>query len=256
MNPGAQDAEVPLYDRFASAYDLMIDWDARLANEAPFFEWVFSRSDARRVVDVACGTGRHAAMFASWGLDVVGLDASEAMVEAARRRNPGSRFEVADFLSAPRAAPGPFDVVFCIGNSLPHLTSPAEVQQALEGFASMLRPGGALVVQNRNVDRMYAKGERLLGPSARTADGVEYVFVRLYDLEPERMRLTIVTLAREADTWSAAADSTVLIPLFAKSLLPMVERAGFAQVDTYGAYDRQQYEPASSVDLTFVATRG
>jgi SAM-dependent methyltransferase len=256
VNRGGADAEVPLYDRFASAYDLMIDWDARLANEAPFFEWAFSRTEARRVVDVACGTGRHAGMFASWGLDVVGLDASEAMVQAARRLNPGLTFEVADFLSAPRVAPGPFDVAVCIGNSLPHLTSAGEVEQALRGFASMLRPGGVLVVQNRNADRMYAKGERLLGPSARTADGVEYVFVRLYDLEPDRMRLTIVTLVREAGAWRAAADSTVLTPLFAESLLPIVERAGFDDVETYGTYDRARYEPADSVDLTIVATRG
>lgn len=256
MNLGAPDAEVPLYDRFASAYDLMVDWDARLANEAPFFEWVFERVGARRVVDVACGTGRHAGMFASWGLEVVGLDASERMIEAARRENPDLAFEDADFLSAPGAAPGPFDVVVCIGNSLPHLTSAAEVGQALDGFASMLRPGGALVIQDRNVDRMYAKRERLLGPSARTVDGVEYVFVRLYDLEAERMTLTIVTLVREGGAWRAAADSTALIPLFAADLVPMVASAGFAQVEAYGAYDRSPYEPMTSADLTLVAIRG
>jgi SAM-dependent methyltransferase len=234
----------------------MVDWDTRLANEAPFFQWVFGRVEARRVVDVACGTGRHAGMFASWGIDVVGLDASQEMIAAARRENPGPTFEVADFLSAPRAAPGPFDVVVCIGNSLPHLTSAAEVGQALAGFASMLRPGGALVVQDRNVDRMYAKGETLLGPSARTVGGAEYVFVRLYDLEADRMRLTIVTLVREAGAWRAAADSTALIPLFADKLVPMVTAAGFAQVETYGAYDRRPYEPTGSVDLTLVAIRG
>lgn len=256
MNRGAPDAETPLYDRFASAYDLMVDWDARLANEKPFFQWIFGRVQARRVVDVACGTGRHAGMFAAWGLDVVGLDASEQMVQAARRENPGPRFEVADFLSAPSTAPGPFDVVVCIGNSLPHLTSAADVGHALEGFASMLRPGGALIVQNRNADRMYAKGERLLGPSARIVGGAEYVFVRLYDLEPDRMTLTIVTLVREAGAWRAAADSTTLIPLFAEDLVPMVAGAGFAQVEKYGAYDRCPYEPGGSVDLTLVATRG
>jgi ubiquinone/menaquinone biosynthesis C-methylase UbiE len=48
----------------------MIDWPKRLANESPFFHHLFDQSNVRRVADVACGTGRHADMFRSWGLEV------------------------------------------------------------------------------------------------------------------------------------------------------------------------------------------
>ena len=61
-----------------------------------------------RTLDVACGTG-----FLTRHLrgDVVGLDASERMLELARRQAPAARFEQGDALSLPFEA-GEFDRVF------------------------------------------------------------------------------------------------------------------------------------------------
>jgi SAM-dependent methyltransferase len=46
-------------------YDALVDWSKRLAREEPFFRAVFEQVAARRVLDAACGTGRHAALFQS-----------------------------------------------------------------------------------------------------------------------------------------------------------------------------------------------
>ena len=45
-----------------------------------------------RLLDVACGTGRHAAEFASLGWDVTGVDLSEDLLERARVNAPDARF--------------------------------------------------------------------------------------------------------------------------------------------------------------------
>lgn len=50
------------------------------------------------LIDVGCGPGFHAHLFAEWGYEVVGIDASAAMIELARaeaRSAPVPRFEVA-----------------------------------------------------------------------------------------------------------------------------------------------------------------
>jgi SAM-dependent methyltransferase len=59
---------------------------------------VWARLDARfprpgRILDVGCGTGEDAVYLASRGHQVVALDASRAMVEAARRKAAAAGFE-------------------------------------------------------------------------------------------------------------------------------------------------------------------
>lgn len=90
-----------------------------------------------RTLDVACGTG-----FLTRELrgEVVGLDASEAMIEIARARMPSARFVVGDGLSLP-FADGSFERVFT-GHFYDHL-QPGERERLL---AEAARVAGELVV--------------------------------------------------------------------------------------------------------------
>ncbi|MCP4899573.1 MAG: class I SAM-dependent methyltransferase, partial [bacterium] len=72
------------FDDLTDIYESIIDWPKRLANEEPLYRGLFGRVDAKSVLDVACGTGRHAAMFHGWGLRVEAADISPNMVERAR----------------------------------------------------------------------------------------------------------------------------------------------------------------------------
>jgi ubiquinone/menaquinone biosynthesis C-methylase UbiE len=64
-----------------------------------------------RMLDVGTGTGIFAEAFAARGLDVVGIDASDEMVELARRLVPAARFEQAP-AEAITYGDGAFDVAF------------------------------------------------------------------------------------------------------------------------------------------------
>ena len=86
-----------MFDDLTDIYDAMIDWPKRLAHEGSFYRRVFEQHDVRSVVDVACGTGRHAAMFHSWGLRVEAADLSPAMIDRrgrclASRKDCGGSF--------------------------------------------------------------------------------------------------------------------------------------------------------------------
>jgi SAM-dependent methyltransferase len=57
------------------------------------------RAPGRRLIDISCGPGHHAHLFTEWGFDVVGIDASPAMIERARadaRSERAPDFRVAD----------------------------------------------------------------------------------------------------------------------------------------------------------------
>jgi ubiquinone/menaquinone biosynthesis C-methylase UbiE len=66
---------------------------------------------ARSVLDVGTGTGLFAEAFAARGLEVAGIDANPAMIEAARHLVPGARFRHAPAEVVPHPD-GAFDLVF------------------------------------------------------------------------------------------------------------------------------------------------
>jgi len=81
---------------------------ARPANEI-VFDRVGVGSDTR-LLDIACGSGLAAQTAHRRGATVTGLDASEALIEIARRRTPSSDFRVGDMFALPFADHS-FDVV-------------------------------------------------------------------------------------------------------------------------------------------------
>jgi trans-aconitate 2-methyltransferase len=94
-----------------------------------------------RVLDAGSGTGHLAAQIAAAGASVLGIDASEEMVAAARRTYPAVEFEVADLTTW--RAPAPFDAVF--SNATLHWI--LEPSLAVATFADALRPGGRFVAE-------------------------------------------------------------------------------------------------------------
>ncbi|MEN2417499.1 class I SAM-dependent methyltransferase [Streptomyces rimosus] len=98
-----------------------------------------------RALDAGCGTGRPTCeQLCAAGLDVTGIDVSEAMLAAARTNVPRARFLKVDLLGGQAAELGAFDAVvsfFCLMN----LPEPVFVS-ALTRFASLTRPGGTVLV--------------------------------------------------------------------------------------------------------------
>ena len=92
-----------------------------------------------RVLDLGCGDGVLTEGLAESGCDVVGVDASEDMIDAACRRGIDAR--VVDAHRLPFASE--FDAVF--SNAALHwMTSPRDV---LAGVHAALRPGGRFVAE-------------------------------------------------------------------------------------------------------------
>lgn len=249
---------VPLYDALAVDYDRFVSWPGRLARELPFLERTFQAHGVQSVLDSACGSGRHAIALAQRGYHVVGADLSAPMIEQARRNAADAGtdvpFAVAGFgrlASLGRT----FDAVLCLGNSLPHLLTPAAVADALADFAAVLSPGGLLVMQNRNFDQVWAARERFIGPQAHRDGEEEWLFVRFYDFHEETLTFNMVRLHRSEAGWTQAVDATELHPIFRDGLAEALAAAGFGEVAFYGGYDGSAFDPAGSGDLLAVARK-
>jgi ubiquinone/menaquinone biosynthesis C-methylase UbiE len=89
-----------VYDLAAARYAQFVGTQISSATEGPIdqsvlvaFVELIKRQSVVRVADVGCGPGRVAAFMAERGLDVVGVDVSQAMLEIARTAHSNIRFE-------------------------------------------------------------------------------------------------------------------------------------------------------------------
>lgn len=118
-------------------------------------DWlVASLSAGSRVLDLGCGTGLPTARrLTEAGLEVVGVDLSDRMVELARAHVPGARFHQADIADLRPHGPrdlGSFDAVAAFFSLL--MLPRAEIPRALSTVRHLLRPGGLFVLSMVEAD--------------------------------------------------------------------------------------------------------
>lgn len=98
----------------------------------------------KRLLDVACGTGKSFLPMLPRGWQVTGCDISPAMVELARGK-AGERvtLTVADMLELPVF--GEFDLVWALDDAVNYLLGPEELERALTGMRRNMAPTGLLL---------------------------------------------------------------------------------------------------------------
>lgn len=252
---------VPLYDPFSADYDRFVNWRERLAYELPFIEQQLTAFSARRVLDVACGTGMHAIALAQRGYVVTGADLSAGMIERAQENAAAAgsetRFVVAGFGELVERVGAGFDALLCLGNSLPHVLTAEALHTTLTDFAAVLRHGGLLLIQNRNFDAVMANRARWMPPQAHREGGQEWLFIRFYDFNPDgTLTFNVITLRRqETGEWAQQVETTTLRPWLHDELARAITAAGFRDLTCYGDMSGAPFDPESSGNLIVIANR-
>lgn len=242
------------FDDLSPIYEALIDWPKRLAHEEPFYRRLFEEVGARRVLDVACGTGRHAQMFHSWGLEVEGADLSPAMIAAAYGRcgePAGLRWVVRGF-DQPVQAQTPFDAAICVGNSLALAGDGATVGRTMAQMLAAVREGGAVVVQvlnawalpdgpcvwQKSFRHRMPQGEGLILKGVHRCGGRAFVDLVVQSVESGQRLF---------------AESVPFMALEASDLEQAAREAGAGRVEIAGGYHGQPYQRESSTDLVLTA---
>jgi SAM-dependent methyltransferase len=92
-------------------------------------------------LDVGCGEGRLTRELSGRGYNVVGVDASTALVDEARAADPAGRYQVASIDALPFAV-GAAQLALCV-NVLPHVH---DLAGAAAELARVLAPEGTLLI--------------------------------------------------------------------------------------------------------------
>lgn len=106
-------------------------------------------AEAGPVLEFAIGTGRIAIpLIEQSGIDVHGIELSEAMVTHLRAKDGGADIPVTIGDMAATAVDGEFSLVFLVFNTLSNLTSQDAQIACFRNAADHLRPGGRFLVEN------------------------------------------------------------------------------------------------------------
>lgn len=134
----AYEAIAPVYD----AYTAHHDYEGWLAELLPTLERRGLRG--RRLLDVACGTGKSFLPMLPRDWEVTGCDISPSMLRQARGKvGEEVQLRVADMRELP--AFGEFDLVWALDDAVNYLLSGEELERALRGMRGNLAPTGLLL---------------------------------------------------------------------------------------------------------------
>jgi SAM-dependent methyltransferase len=254
MTTGASDwAE--FYDEIASDYDAITGSSGRGHRAEEFLKALRARFEIKSALDVACGTGLYAILLAKMGVQSAGTDMSAKMLDLAGKRAQEANVHV-DWVCAPMQElagrfPRRFDAVLCMGNSIPHLLTDADLDATIGGFAKMLNEGGIVVLQLLNYTRIMARQERIVGIN-RLGDK-EYV--RFYDFLGEQVRFNILEIA-----WASGAPehrllTTTLRPYTADTLRRALIEHGCGSVEAFGGLGLTPFDENSDETVMLIGCR-
>ncbi len=231
----------------AAYYEVLSNSEARLTREGPFLRACLESAPGMRVADIACGTGLHAWFFAELGAEVVARDLSGEMIEYARknRAHPHVTYEMGDMRDVGN---GPYDAVFCLGNSVCLLPGAEDVERVFASVSSALSPGGRFVVQILNY-ASQANGKPRHRVDEKRRGETEIVAVKSLVPKGDRTFLSLAFFASERGGTASVSEASVLMNLTLEQVSTAAQRSGLSVLGAYGSFDRSEYVPDSSPDL-------
>lgn len=215
---------------FVEKWDELIDWKRRAKSEGDFFIEVLKRHGARKVLDVATGTGFHSVRLLEAGFEVVSADGSPEMLARAfaNGKNYGHilRTVQADWRFLNRDVHGEYDAIICLGNSFTHLFDERDRRKALAEYYAMLKHDGILILDQRNYDSILDAGFSTKHTYYYCGDAVS--------AEPEHVD---DGLARFRYTFPDESTYYLnMYPLRKEYTRRLMHEVGFQQIETFGDF--------------------
>jgi glycine/sarcosine N-methyltransferase len=243
------------YEEIAGQYDNMTRFHARMSKETAMLKLWIERYGFRSALDVACGTGLHAIALAKLGIQVIGADISDVMLDKARAHAQEFGVQI-PWVQASMQELRPqiqehYEAILCLGNSIPHLLQPADLDAACTNFYDLLSSGGILVLQLLNYQRILAVQDRIVGIHRQG----DTVYVRFYDFQPNQVVFNVLTAHFHHETCSHSLHSTPLYPYRQDELTHSLSQHDFTDFEYYGDMQFHPFEEHTSASLVIVARK-
>lgn len=220
---------LPKFEQWAERADDQVD--AMLALLAETYE--FSPTS---VLDVGCGTGRHAIALAERGIEAHGLDISEAYVERAKARAASAetaaetKFFARDMRDLDGLS-GTYDLLICVYTSFGFFDDETNAD-VLASFGERLEPGGVVLLEVPDKEGFLSSWrESVVGKPDEDS-----VHAERHEYDPLTSRATATIYAIEDGTY--VGDGEFEVRFYSPvELRHMFEEAGFGEIRLVAGFD-------------------
>lgn len=168
-----------MFTKSAQYYDVIYSFKDYQVETQRLMEFIRDHllSGGDRLLDVACGTGKHLQLLQE-RYEVEGLDLSPELLKIARSRTPDVLYHQADMMAFDLGKK--FDIVTCLFSSIGYAKTFEDLKRAVKCMANHLRKGGILII------------EPWLTPEAWNAGTIHANFIDEPELKIARMNISSV----------------------------------------------------------------
>jgi len=169
-----------LYTKLAKYYDYLAPSTTK--EECDFLDEIFNRfGDGKilKILDLGCGTGRHASLLQEMGYKVVGIDLTTPMLKVAKEKSPESTFIKMDFCS-PKFNKDSFDASICMWSTIGYILDKEKFKEFIKNVSRVTKK--ILVLSSTNHEADYFQPNEIIEKTVRIPDGkIKTKIGRSYD---------------------------------------------------------------------------
>jgi len=201
-----------------------------------------------RVLDLACGIGRHSVYLNKLGFDVTGVDLSEESIAKAQEySNETLTFEVRDMCEPFGTAA--YDVIFNLFTSFGYFSSNNANIWVLKNVKAALRPNGAFILDFLNAEKVLAELENKK-QETQNINGIEFHTSKRIEGDCIIKEINITDVGKQ----HRFVERVQAIKL--DDFKALFNAVGMQITELFGDYNLTPFEVQSSDRLILLATAG
>lgn len=203
------------------------------------------------ILDVPCGTGRHAAVFAKHGLRVTGIDISKACLQLAREECRGRPVSLSQGdmarLSEHRNR---YDAVVNLFSSFGYFATDSKNEQVLRELVSTLKPGGQIAIHLINRDWLL----KVFRPVDWRIEGSKFILEgRKYDQNTHYNEAQVAVIDQRTGKGKVYHHR---MRLYSKlEMTALMRKCGLVDIRVLGNFDGDQFSRTGSSHPIYIARR-
>ena len=198
-----------------------------------------------KLIDIACGKGRHVTYFNSLGFDVVGIDLSPNSIASAKKNeNATLQFEVHDMRKIYQK--NHFDVVTNLFTSFGYFDNVQDEQKAIGAMGSNLKSEGLLIIDFMNVKKAITN---LLSSEQKTIDGIFFSIKRKVK-EGYIIKDIAITDGTIKQKYQEKVKAITLA-----NFTELINKSGLKIIDIFGNYKLEDFNTETSDRLILICKK-
>ena len=193
----------------------------------------------QRILDLACGEGRHCVLFHNKGYRIVGMDLSDELIKSGKTKHPDIELHKGDM----RQIKGTYDIILSLFTSFGYFDKDDDNKTVIQSIAHALHPNGLFWIDFLNPG--YIKKNLVPGNEIILEDGTKV---------SEKRYIKENSIIKEIHFEGPISVSTYQerVKLYTKEdIEQMMRQSGIIPLDSFGDYKGSSWSPVSSRTIVY-----